>query len=312
MKKLFIIGNGFDKAHGLMTSYNNFKNFICNKYMPGKDIQDCMPCIPEIYTGSRGEDICDMGEVAEFLVYLISAAEPDGDNWSELEVSLGKLDYDEAFDELPEIRDRDGDIDNWKTVALNEDLALKLCAIVPFIKDFFEDWVRYIRIDTAEIKPNFIKLIDENALFLTFNYTELLEYLYLIEENKICHIHGKSGEEILFGHGDDNDYSEKYMQRNIGSEYQLYELDMVLKKDTRLALRNHITFFEKVDERVQEVYSFGFSYGDVDLIYIRELCRKLSGNAIWYLNDYDINKAMEFQNKIRKCGFRGKFATFQV
>lgn len=34
MSKLFIIGNGFDKAHGLKTSYWDFRNYL-EKYAEG-------------------------------------------------------------------------------------------------------------------------------------------------------------------------------------------------------------------------------------------------------------------------------------
>ena len=76
MSKLFIIGNGFDSAHCLSTSYDEFRKYLCNTYMNGESGEDYIPMVPTVTMGSKGEDSCDMEEVAEFLVYLISMAEP--------------------------------------------------------------------------------------------------------------------------------------------------------------------------------------------------------------------------------------------
>lgn len=33
VSKLFIIGNGFDSAHGLAALYDEFRKYLCNTYM---------------------------------------------------------------------------------------------------------------------------------------------------------------------------------------------------------------------------------------------------------------------------------------
>lgn len=101
MKKLFIIGNGFDIAHGLHTSYEDFRQFLCEQYIDNEEC-DMIFSILEVCIGPKGDLICDEAEVAAFLVNIISAAEPNGECWSEVESSLGKLDYSEVFDFLPD------------------------------------------------------------------------------------------------------------------------------------------------------------------------------------------------------------------
>lgn len=108
--------------------------------------------VPEACIGPKGDLIFEEAEVAKFLVKMISEAEPEGDRWSDLESSLGKLDYSEAFDLLPEELDEDGDLDNWKTVYNNGDMASALMAVVPYIKDFFERWVNEIVLTGIGIK----------------------------------------------------------------------------------------------------------------------------------------------------------------
>lgn len=312
MSKLFIIGNGFDSAHCLPTSYNEFRKYLCNTYMDGKSGVDYIPMVPTVTMGPKGEDICDMEEVANFLVYLISIAEPDGSKWSDLEASLGRLDYDEAFDMLPEEFDDDGDIDCWRELYNNEDMASNLYKVVSYVKDLFAEWVDDIDIEIAKAKSGFLCLIEPDDIFLTFNYTATLEEVYGINEDRVCHIHGKQGENILFGHGNIKDYTEVYMSKNIGSENSLSELDNFLKKDTNQALIEHKYFLDDIDDRIKEVYSIGFSFSDVDLIYIKEICRNLSADVVWHLNDFNLSDVPIFQTRLRECGFKGRFATFSV
>ena len=312
MSKLFIIGNGFDSAHCLATSYDEFRKYLCDTYMKGKSGEGYMLMVPNVTMGSKGEDICDMEDVAEFLVYLISAAEPDGSKWSDLEASLGRLDYEEAFDMLPEEFDDDGDINYWRESYNNADMASNLYTVVSYVKDLFAEWVDDIDIEIAKTKQGFFSLIEPGDIFLTFNYTETLEKVYGINEANVCHIHGKQGGNILFGHGNTVDYTEEYMSKNIGSENALSELDNFLKKDTKQALKEHKLFFDGIDDTIKEVYSIGFSFAEVDLVYIEEICRKLSVDAVWHLNDFNPSDIPTFQTKLRKCGFRGRFATFSV
>lgn len=74
----------------------------------------------------------------------------------------------------------------------------------------------------------------------------------------------------------------------------------------------HKYFFDGIDDTIREVYSIGFSYADVDLIYIKEICKKLDVDALWYLNDFSLTDIQIFQKKLKECGFRGNFATFSV
>lgn len=279
MGKLFIIGNGFDSAHCLNTSYDEFRKYLCNTYMNGESGEDYMPMVPTVSIGPKGEEICDMEEIASFLVYLISIAEPDGSKWSDLEASLGRLDYDEAFDTLPEELDDDGDINYWHELYNNEDMASNLYTAVAYVKDLFAEWVDDIDVENAKAKPSFLSLIEPEDIFLTFNYTETLEEVYGVNKDRICHIHGKQGENILFGHGNTRDYTDEYMEKNIGSESSLTELDNFLRKETEQALIEHKYFFDGIDDTIREVYSIGFSYADVDLIYIKKYVK----NWMWML-----------------------------
>jgi hypothetical protein len=81
MANLFIIGNGFDLAHNVKSTYMDFKHFLEDYYYAtGKQIE-----VPYVYS-SKLE--CSNLDAANLLVRLISKAEIHGEKWSDLENSL--------------------------------------------------------------------------------------------------------------------------------------------------------------------------------------------------------------------------------
>lgn len=98
----------------------------------------------------------------------------------------------------------------------------------------------------CKAKIDFLKLIDEQDLFLTFNYTDTLEKIYKVSKDRICYIHGKQNEEIYFGHGNTDDKTDYYMENYIESENGLVEIHEQLRKKTKIALKNKIHFFENL------------------------------------------------------------------
>ena len=198
MKRLFIIGNGFDMAHGLPTGYQDFHRYLRSEY-PNADETPSAP--PTSVVGHHGEDVYDKDEVVSYLMNLISRTE--GDDWKDVEATIGNLDFDEDFYGLPEETDRDGDRNLWHEAYNNEDLARELAGCVPMISSLFSDWVDTIDISDANAHKDdvFADIADFACdLFLSFNYTFTLERVY--GAKNVCHIHGCQGsDEHLFGHG---------------------------------------------------------------------------------------------------------------
>lgn len=303
MKRLFIIGNGFDISHKLKTRYSDFQSYLKKNY-PNASFNNIW--IPEPTMMPRGYMLYHHDEVVGFLLKIISEAECEGNAWSDLENTLGKLDFDDFFDNLDEIED-----DNeWHTVHRNEEIASNIRAVVIKIKEYFSDWVNRIDISSAKPIMAFKNLINNNDLFLTFNYTMTLEQLY--NAKNVFHIHGKQGVELIFGHGNYENYYEDYMLRHIGSEVHLAQLQHELKKDTSKVIQQNKDIFKKLG-LVDKIYSYGFSFSEVDLVYIKEICNlSLTENITWYLNDFDSSKFEDFKDKIKKCGFKGKFDSFPL
>lgn len=179
MKKLFIIGNGFDQAHGLPTSYNDFRQYLISTYYSNStdDEYFCWGNIPELRSGKDGEEIFDEKEVVKFLVYIIDNTAQD--KWGDIESALGRLNFDSVFYELPQVFDLDGDRNLFKEAYQNEDASYAIMKSFITILDYFNEWINSIDLSNVHLEPNISTLFDpSNDLFLSFNYTETLEKIY--------------------------------------------------------------------------------------------------------------------------------------
>lgn len=308
MKKLFIIGNGFDLSHNLKTSYEDFHEYLRNNYSYKENLFN----IPESSTLPDGSEKYDNDEVVSMLMDLISQAEGIGENWSDVETSLGFLDFDtylETYDDVY-VDEEDDDGDNlWKSAYLYEDISADLNNCIVQIKQLFSDWVNAIEIDNCTSKHRFLGLINvEKDIFLTFNYTTVLEDIY--NAKNVFHIHGVQGGHIIIGHGEER---ENFENKYIGSEHSLRQIHEDLKKKTDEIIKT--SRFFKIDfSDIGEIYSYGFSFSKVDMPYIEEICNKVNTKkVIWYLNDYESDEIREnYKNIIRECGFAGEFKLFNT
>ena len=305
MSKLFIIGNGFDLAHKLPTAYSCFHRYLQETY-PGADEE--YAGVPWAAIGHHGEEVYDKNEVVGYLMQLLSRTAKE--NWSDFENALGDLDFSYDLFEPDEFTDRDGEPNYFHTAYNNEDTASQLAGCVPQILDLFSEWVETIDIAKARPKAKFQRLIDpSHDLFLNFNYTQTLEELYGIQN--VCHIHGMLGETLLVGHGAEPRFDDNHWSPYIGSEDSIELIQNILRKDTAGALEKHRAFFQKLSSGSSAVYSYGFSFGKVDEVYIKEICQAApTDSMVWYLHNYAADDHERFKAVLRRCGFKGKIDTF--
>ena len=176
MKTLYIIGNGFDLHHGLKTSYYDFAQYLEKSNN-------------ELFTTFE-----------KYISY------PSNHNslWSDFETNLANLDLDEILSDnsiyLPNISSdefRDRDLHTFPDTMEN---LYQLLTEGLFQE--FENFVQLIEIPKGAVSK-MIEL-DNEATFLTFNYTNTLEKLYGVKRGKITYIHNSAfygGETIILGHG---------------------------------------------------------------------------------------------------------------
>ncbi len=307
MQTLYIIGNGFDcYAHDMPTQYSDFRNYLVQRF---PDYQKDYGGILSYTIASDGAENYDMNEVVGAIIRTIDeCSKPD---WGDLEACLGEnfldvIAYENewAF-EVPRF---DGDDDNiFHSVYDNEDISRSVIGAYEILKLLFTDWsqyelsrINYHNIRKLDKKPSFKK-----SLFLNFNYTRTLERVYGIGDARICHIHGDVGcekEDIYFGHGNDEEFA--CFTQYIGIEDAFSRLKYVLKKDTKSALERNAVFFNKLSG-INKIYSFGFSFSAVDMIYIEEIVKKLDPHKVrWYFNAYDWVNNRDYVETVKSLGFK--------
>lgn len=176
--KLYVIGNGFDLAHKIPSTFNpDFKN-IALKYESG------YPCFWDLYQ-TENEDI-----------------------WSDFENLLGRPDFNilEGIFEgyAPDYSsERESDRDDIiNQVSINGNLKEAVAEFARKADAYLEN------VDRMEF---FEELLDSNGYYISFNYTHTLENVYNIPEERIIHIHGEVGKNNLeLGFPEGNFKPEKY------------------------------------------------------------------------------------------------------
>lgn len=298
---LFIIGNGFDKAHNIKSDYSYFIEFIKKKYRSiyGTDIEPVYnPPFPDVM--HHGELSYDKQDTMEFLYALLCDTDC-GHNWSDLENALGRLNYNDFLET---------EVEGFRDVYRNEDTTSAMSDVVGELLAYMQEWAEQIDIGKPAVRKRFAKLIEPDDVFLTFNYTRTLEIVYGIGNKSICHIHGVQGDDkLIFGHGDDIDEN----RLPFGAE-AIVSLHECLRKNVISAYNKNINFFNRLNEgNVEKIYSYGFSFGNADLYYIRQIMSQLNGAASCCLRQngfplkYDKDAFLKQQDIVRSCGFKGRF-----
>ena len=286
MNKLFILGNGFDIEHKLKTRYSDFKKFL-KEYLEIEDSPVSIS-VPSLGVSPDGGVSFNEKDVGKFIYHWLDCNEIIGDDWSNFEESLGEMNFTRIFcDNLSEVYDKEGDINEWHTLYNREDIASEIYASSGFINVFFQKWINSINLDKTHKLEKFENIYETDYVF-TFNYTETVEKVYGVVGNNICHIHGKVGEDTVIGHGlDDKLIEEKYntYQLNyLGAEDKLYDIIRSFKKPVEDLILENESFFEDISD-ITDIYSFGFSFADVDLPYIEKICESINTeNVLWHQN----------------------------
>ncbi|KAA0768163.1 MULTISPECIES: bacteriophage abortive infection AbiH family protein [Bacillus cereus group] len=310
LSKLFILGNGFDRAHGLPTSYEHFREYLVKTYPKASGLKPTYDV--SIKDMPDGEIGVDNNEAIAFIINTINNVE--GEEWCNVESSLADLPLEDYLSDLEDLFDLDVDKELTRNVHRNEDASSAMYQVMLKFHDFLVDWVQTIDIKKTSPKEKFEKLIDsENDYFLTFNYTYVLEDIYGADGDNVCHIHGAQydcASDIFFGHGDVRDDFESC---HTGATESLQKIHKLLEKDTHEALRRAKYFFDELSS-VHEIYSHGFSFSPVDLVYLNRICKICNTEkCTWYLSDYEsVIEKESFKNRIREAGFKGDIKEFSI
>lgn len=315
MSSLFIAGNGFDVAHGIPTQYSEFRSFIIQKYPEALELRDEV-----VYLEDFG--IIDPNEfAAEILLNAMDKAA--GENWCNFEDALAYINFDNKF---PLPNHKENETDEEDQMLMQQYLLYMDMLTSGFIncskiwQDLFRLWIKEIQstIDRGnyQSKASLLKLFsDPEMQFFSFNYTKTLQKLYGVK--KVIHIHNRVGQKLIFGH-DKSGKVGLYQNMNyedgpnISSSF-LDDMVLSFKKDISSPMKKYANFFRSLNCNIDRVYSYGFSYGKVDRVYIKEIISHISENTLWLFTEHEAHnhEALRIKKiKLRRYGFRGSFGIY--
>lgn len=263
--KLYIIGNGFDIAHGMPTRYSDYKRFLDTNY----------PEVSTKYTSS---------------LYIEAGSKAESDLWSDVEQNL-RISIERCKRDFLATKTSGSLHSKLREIYLNPQIDDELSFLHKFTGAPFCKWLQSISLPRKS-ERKFI--IDEHANYVTFNYTQTLEVTYGIDAQKILHIHGslEQPETIQFGNPDndpegvDEKLKEKVYDKtnqngvNQIKMYASYAYKSISK--SKATLKN---FLRKVG-CVDEVVIIGHSLLSLDEGYYRDVLVPYYGELKWTIYVY--------------------------
>ncbi|MBE7647928.1 AbiH family protein [Tenacibaculum finnmarkense] len=259
---IVIIGNGFDLAHGLKTSYNDFANYYLEEIVINElfELQESSvsPIISENFIEklnnsikySHISSISSEDSLENKLKFVISCIQKDDKNYlnkkrevlplSEILSEILKntflvklysdsfenwFDIEQAYyDELLNIfHDKYNDEDQPLFVERIDALNLDFQEIKEALKKYLKDKIKPTR--NTSVSNSFENhFIDrKNVSFINFNYTNTIErYTNSSLGRNNIHIHNSLSEDIIFGYGDDTDEMYQKMKARKNNSFLKY------------------------------------------------------------------------------------------
>ncbi|MDL2303556.1 bacteriophage abortive infection AbiH family protein [Dysgonomonas sp. OttesenSCG-928-D17] len=287
--RLYIIGNGFDRYHRMETSYSDFCRYIqANK-----------------------------SELYDFLESYFYMETDKNKLWCQFERDLGTFDYELFF----------SDNDNTEPMAenfrpsfiygLEDDLQEQGENLSEDIREAFRNWL--IEADIPENGYNPLNL-DKYALFLSFNYTNTLPYLYDVPINNILYIHGsvEGYDDLIFGHNkkldtepDFDKYGEPTRTPYTDAESASKIIFNQFHKDVTAVIKENCNFFNSLKD-IDEVIVLGHSLNDIDLPYYSYLVQKIKADATWSISWYDNKEKTDMEKALIRAGINKHFSFIRI
>lgn len=266
----FIIGNGFDRAHGMLTGYGDFKRWLIENYR-----FDVIHELQSAYPIQKEDD------------YLL---------WCDFEKALGEYDLDTVI--------------NWSwenlyltEVSLGNQLfggGLIATQLPEIIDEAFTKWVCSIQMPTEKVYDN----ITRSSIYLSFNYTDTLEQLYEIPERHVLHIHGRAskGDKLVVGHNrtiNPADYWDDNLEMRENNERMQRLTDMnYLRKPVDEIIEQYDWYFKGLGY-TEDIHILGHSCGEIDYPYFMKIKKSISTDAIWHFYPYTTEDTIRIEKFIQ-------------
>ena len=254
--RLYVIGNGFDLAHGIPCRYQDFKRY-CQEYN-----EEMYRHIDLFYT--------------------------DTDKlWSDFEAEMPNIDENRLFSWATALNPEWNQ--DWNGYHQFVDTIKEEVDYLHYLPYSFRDWV--LKLDISRVRP-MLRLYQGSLLFLSFNYTKVLEQVYSIPSQLVKHIHGVAEEDfsiIEVGHGrTDREIDDMFDSDNdfeLEACKEVKDLVKGWRKDTNRIIRQNVRFFDSLHD-VTEIFVLGHSMAIVDMPYFQEIKANVQPDAVWTLSVY--------------------------
>lgn len=278
MTVLYIVGNGFDRHHGMATRYQDFGRFLKQHNRRVSKLLD------EYLPTHEGDDFWNHFEarLADF------DAETLVENFEQFIVSYGADDWSDANH-----HDYGYEVDKVVS-SLSEDLS-----------EAFTQWVHQIEVPRyldARLKAR----VDPRCRFISFNYTDTLQRLYEVPDGRVWHIHGNArrNDRLILGHAWNRTGKEKW-----AAQYDPDRDDPRQLEGASIIDRYFAKTFKPTDTIIAEntenfaglhdvtaVHVLGHSLADVDLPYLRKVAESIKPAAQWRISYYGTPDTAQIQS----------------
>lgn len=260
MKRLFVLGNGFDLLHNLKTRYLDFFNFS-EKY----------------YTGL-------LDDLIEYFDHLKVE-----ENWYDFENALSYLN-DSKISEILRVSKFGNFIEASKSVERYFEEVRKSLDFLLLNWSF-----NISNNELSNTKTMFI--FNDNDEFVTFNYTNTLEYKYKIDREQVLHLHGSADGDIgdlIYGHNDSSFYDYIYEVTTFGKSNNDFDVEDELskkiaeesKKLTKPTQEIIQKNYNKLTKNYGQIIFIGHSYSKVDSPYLNIIIdANPNSNIIFHCHD---------------------------
>lgn len=267
MENLYLIGNGFDKHHDIPSGYWDFHDWL----------------------KAQDEDLVDK---------IYALYNYNGDLWGNFEVELGNLNIEQKAIEIYQEHPADEMSEHYERTFHEGAIVAgdTIGEIYNKILDKFPAWVKQLP------KANPMKQIkvQDDAYYVTFNYTDTLIDLYEIPIEKILFIHGrvKTNKFLILGHGKTEKQVKQESEKNFDENtHPAYEQTVQaienqvnkMRKRTEEIIQANKQVFESFKD-VKHIYAYGLSMSDVDKPYFEEIINRIDENKVtWHVDAHGKN-----------------------
>lgn len=213
--------------------------------------------------------------------------------WSDFELALGQYDIEKVIKwSWEDLFLTQYSIGGQRFDSPNFFLETQLNHI---INSAFSAWAKQIQLaDKAVCR------LPDDALYVTFNYTDTLETLYHIPAEQVLHIHGRASvdDDLIVGHNrqiNPSDYWDDRidMRENNERMQRLCDMNDLCKPFDRIIESNE-PFFKRM-KAVKDIYVKGHSCEEIDYPYFKKIKSSVAKDAQWHFNPYTPEDELRIQ-----------------